>query len=234
MQEIKAISFDCYGTLVDWESGIKLAFRNLFLDQKISEDEDKLLELFAKHESDLESRLPIIPYFDVLDQVAQGVAKEIGADVSASKCKDFAESIEDWPLYDDVMPMLKKLNKKYIFCILSNVDRRCFSVTENKFEGMINIVSIAEDNGFYKPSPEAFMALLSKLAEQEIKKDELLHVAQSLFHDHEPASKLGIKSCWVDRRLDKEGWGAVPPPENSVEPTFRIKTLAELPNLLAT
>jgi 2-haloalkanoic acid dehalogenase type II len=233
MQDIKAISFDCYGTLVNWEAGIRAAFTALFSGFDIDADEDKLLELFAKHESELESRVPIIPYFDVLDQVAQGVGNDLGVQLSSTQTQAFAESIADWPLFDDVLPTLEKLHGKYQLAILSNVDRRCFSVTEGKFKGLIDIVCIAEDNGAYKPSPKAFEALLHILADKGINKDQLLHVAQSLFHDHEPAAKLGIKSCWMDRRADQDGWGAVPPPEGSVQPPHRIKSLTELITLLA-
>jgi 2-haloalkanoic acid dehalogenase type II len=233
MQDIKAISFDCYGTLVDWETGIRAAFKDLFAGMDIDASEETLLELFAKHESELEARVPIIAYWNVLDQVAAGVAKDIGVDISSERTHGFADSIGNWPLYDDVLPMLELLHGKFVLAILSNVDRRCFAVTEDKFKGMIDVVCIAEESGAYKPSFQAFEALLDILQEKGVGKDGLLHVAQSLFHDHEPAAKLGIKSCWADRRADQDGWGAVPPPEGSVQPPYRVKTLADLPGLIA-
>jgi 2-haloalkanoic acid dehalogenase type II len=232
MQDIKAISFDCYGTLVNWEEGIRGAFKALFAGIDIHADEDKLLELFAKHESELESRVPIVPYFDVLDGVAAGVGKDLGVELTSAQTQAFAESIADWPLFDDVLPTLEQLHGKYELAILSNVDRRCFSVTVDKFQGMIDIVCIAEESGAYKPSPQAFEALLAILKDKGIDKSQLLHVAQSLYHDHEPAAKLGITSCWMDRRADQEGWGAVPPPEGAVQPPHRIASLTELVTLL--
>jgi 2-haloalkanoic acid dehalogenase type II len=232
VEGVRAISFDCYGTLVDWESGIRQAFRELFADAPDKVSEEQLLELFAKHESRLEAEIPLVPYFDVLRGVAKAVALDIGAEVDDTQAEKFAASVGDWPLFDDVLPALRALHDEYTLAILSNVDRRCFSATEKQFDGLIDIVCIAEETGAYKPAPEAFHALDQRLANLGIPTAALLHVAQSLYHDHEPAGKLGIRSCWIDRRHDQQGWGAVPSPTGTVEPDYRARDLHGLVELL--
>ena len=231
---IKALSFDCYGTLVDWERGIQDAFQNLLLQARVADTiaMEKVLESFARHESRLESVTPILPYFEVLQQSAKGVGEDIGVAFSGAQRLAFAESVDYWPLFADVLPFLASMQSDYLLAILSNVDRRSFSGTLPKFSGAIQLACIAEDIGAYKPDPSAFEALLAQLAERGIQRENLLHVAQSQFHDIEPASALGIKTCWVDRRHDKQGWGAVPQPANEVSADFHISSLAELPGLL--
>ena len=233
MQNIRAISFDCYGTLVDWERGIRAAFDELFAVHIEQINHEQLLERFGAHESRLEATVPIIPYFEVLRQVATAVADDLNISISTAQADAFAESIGDWPLFDDVLPALRTLSENHTLAILSNVDRRCFDATQAKFEGLIDIVCIAEESGAYKPAPEAFHALTNHLQQQGLQKSQLLHVAQSLYHDHEPAIKLGIQSCWIDRRHDQQGWGAVPSPSGDVQPAYRSNNLQGLVQLLA-
>jgi 2-haloacid dehalogenase len=232
LQNIRAISFDCYGTLVDWEHGILAAFKKLLADTGVAVSDSELLEHFARHESKLEAQTPIIPYFEVLSRIAKRVGKDLNVSVSNQQAKLFAESIGTWPLFEDVLPALKKLQGNYTLAILSNVDRRCFKKTEKMLDGTIDLVCIAEETGAYKPSAAAFEALLGELRARNIQRDELLHVAQSLYHDHAPAQQLGIQSCLVDRRHEKAGWGAVPAPMKGITPDYCIRSLNELATLL--
>ena len=228
MPEFRAISFDCYGTLVDWETGILDAFGELLTDASHPCSNAELLEKFAKHESQLEAVVPILPYSEILTEIAKRIGAELGADASADAAANFAASIGNWPLFDDVLPALARLHDNHLVAILSNVDRNSYAATEQHFNGMIDIACIAEDIGAYKPSPTAFEALLNRLKARDIDAGQLLHVAQSLYHDHEPAQQLGIRTCWVDRRHDKNGWGAVPSPAGDVNPNFRITDMRQL------
>ena len=228
MSRFTAISFDCYGTLVDWETGIRDAFAVLLADAPARCSDAELLERFAAHESVLEAAEPILPYSEILAEIASRVGAEQGLAVSAEMAADFAASIGHWPLFDDVLPALTELHANHVLAILSNVDRKSFAATEPRFNSMIDIVCIAEDIGAYKPSPDAFHALSAELARRDIATRQHLHVAQSLYHDHEPAQRLGISTCWVDRRHAKDGWGAVPSPTGEVTTDFRITDLRQL------
>ncbi len=228
MSLFKAISFDCYGTLIDWETGIRDAFAVLLADVPGRCSDAELLERFATHESALEAAEPIVPYSEILSTIAHRTGAELGLKVSADMAACFAASIGAWPLFDDVLPALSELGENHVLAILSNVDRKSFAATEPQFNGMIDIVCIAEDIGAYKPSPAAFKALSTELAGRDIDTRHHLHVAQSLYHDHEPAQRLGISTCWVDRRHNKDGWGAVPSPTTSVTPNFRITDMRQL------
>jgi 2-haloacid dehalogenase len=232
---IKALSFDCYGTLVDWERGIQAAFEKLLADTPgVAKGitMEAALESFARHESRLEAARPILPYFDVLRQAAKGVGEDIAVVFSDAQLLSFATSVDQWPLFDDVLPFLGRMQDDYLLAILSNVDRRTFAGTLPKFSGAITVACIAEDIGVYKPDPKSFETLLARLAEHGIARDSLLHVAQSQFHDIEPARNLGIKSCWVDRRHDKQGWGAVPQPHSAVSADYQVTSLTQLADLL--
>jgi 2-haloacid dehalogenase len=228
MSLFKAISFDCFGTLIDWETGIRDAFAVLLADVPGRCSDAELLERFAVHESALEAAEPILPYSEILTEIAHRVGAELRLEVSADMAAGFAASIGTWPLFDDVLPTLSELSETHVLAILSNVDRKSFAATEPRFNGMIDIVCIAEDIGAYKPSPAAFQALSTELAGRDIDSRHHLHVAQSLYHDHEPALRLGISTCWVDRRHNKDGWGAVPSPTTGITPNFRITDMRQL------
>ena len=230
MQPINALSFDCYGTLVNWEAGILAAFTDLWPEARPEDSE--LLETFARHESRLEAQVPILAYIDVLRGVARGVADDFGLPMDDGLADAFAASIADWPLFPDVLPTLEALATDYRLVILSNVDKVSFAGTCARLGHVIDAALIAEETGAYKPDPAAFAALKTHMDEHAISAGEILHVAQSLYHDHGPAAQAGLHTCWVDRRADVEGWGAVLPPEGEVQPEYRIRSLAELPGVI--
>lgn len=232
MSRFRAISFDCYGTLVDWETGILEAMGALLERRDASRDVATILESFARHEAHLESQRPMIPYSGVLARAAKGMGRDWSVVVSDEDAVEFAVSLRRWPLFADVLPALRLLAQQHVLAILSNVDRTSFSHTERQFEGLIDVACIAEETGAYKPAPEAFEALLAALSARGIAKTEVLHVAQSMFHDHEPARCMGLATCWIDRRHGQAGWGAVPAPSQEIQCDYSIVSLMELPKLL--
>jgi 2-haloacid dehalogenase len=229
MSGIRAVTFDCYGTLVDWETGIAAATAKLLDDRGTTQARSNVLESFARYEAEYESRTPIMPYHDVLRAVISAMGRDWKIEFTADETLWFADSIGRWPLFADVLPVLRTLHGRVVVGILSNVDRRSFRRTEPAFEGLIDVCCIAEEIGAYKPAPKAFETMLERLADRAIGREEVLHVAQSLFHDHAPASALGIETCWLDRRHGQEGWGAVVPPRGEVRPAHRITSMSELP-----
>lgn len=227
---IRALSFDCYGTLVDWEQGMLSAFARVWPDSQLPQHE--LLEAFARHESRLEAQVPILPYVDVLRGVVRGMANDFGYALSATDADRFAASIADWPLYADTLPVLEALAADYPLIILSNVDAVSFAGTRRRLGHVLNAALIAAEIGAYKPDPAAFAALLTHCAALGVAAHEVLHVAQSHYHDHGPAAAAGLRTCWLDRRAHAAGWGAVPAPPAACEPEFRLADLHGLAPLL--
>jgi 2-haloalkanoic acid dehalogenase type II len=227
-RRFRAVTFDCYGTLVDWETGIGATVAELLTRRGITRPTDAVLESFARREAEIEARTPIVPYHALLREAIASVGRDLGVDFDARDTLAFADSIGRWPLFADVLPALQRLRESMVVAILSNVDWRSFRNTEPAFAGSVEIFCLAEDIGAYKPSPVAFAALLARLADRGIAATEVLHVAQSLFHDHAPASQLGIATCLLDRRHGQPGHGAVIPPVGQVDTDYRIVSLTEL------
>lgn len=218
----KFLTFDCYGTLVDWESGILAALRPLLAAHHIDINEDELLARYAQHETELEAG-PYSRYRDVLAQVVVRLGSEYGFTPTENEQRSLAESIRNWQPFPDTISALQRLASRYSLVILSNIDDDLFAFTQQKLGVNFTDVITAQQAGSYKPSRNNF-----ELALQRIGRDnaEILHVAQSLFHDVAPARALGIATAWINRRKDKQGSGATPP--SSATPDATFATLAEL------
>jgi 2-haloalkanoic acid dehalogenase type II len=136
--------------------------------------------------------------------------------------------VGDWPAFPDTVAALHALQERYRLVILSNVDRLSFAATQQRLGVTFYAVHTAQDIGTYKPDVANFVYLIERLATDGIEKSEILHVAQSLYHDHAPANRIGLASAWIDRRHDAAGWGATAPPPQGVRYDFRFESLAEL------
>lgn len=228
LTDFKALSFDCYGTLIDWETGIGEALQLLLARSGLSLDRDSVLEAFARHEAAQETATPTLPYPEVLAAVHARLAREWGVEPSHAEGQTFGRSVGDWPPFPDSAPALRYLKQHYQLVILSNVDRQSFAATNRRLEVSFDHVFTAQDIGSYKPSLRNFEYLVAGLAKAGIRKHEILHVAESLFHDHAPANRMGIASTWIHRRAGKQGHGATHPPETMPRYDFRFTSLAEL------
>ena len=225
--EIKAISFDCYGTLIDWESGIADALSDWSRRRGTGLERAKLLAAFSEVEPVVQSSNPELPYPDVLRRVAQGIGRRLAFPVSDDEANSFARSIRRWPPFPDTSKALARLQKRYRLAVLSNVDKESFAATERALDIRFDLVCTAEEIGSYKPDPRNFRFLLARLSEMGIASGELLHAAQSLFHDVQPAGALGIRTAWVNR-YGGAGNGAARAPEAEVLPDITVSSLAEL------
>jgi len=212
LSQVKALSFDCYGTLIDWETGLKDVLNPWAAASKLLQRDDRLLELFGCHEAAVEAEHPSWLYRDVLREVMRRIGRELGADAAGETVEHLANSVGDWPAFHDSAEALQRLKQRYKLCILSNVDHHSFTGTLPRLKVEFDLVVTAEDVGSYRPSLRNFKALLDRLWEFGVAPEELLHVAQSLYHDHAPAKRLGLKSAWIDRRRGMEGSGATLPP----------------------
>ena len=225
--EIKAISFDCYGTLIDWESGIADALSGWSRRHGAALERAELLAAFSEAEPVEQSADPDLAYPDVLRRVAQRIGRRFALPVSDAEAGEFARSIRRWPPFSDTSKALNRLQERYRLAVLSNVDKASFAATERALGIRFDLVCTAEEIGSYKPDPRNFHFLLARLSESGIAGTELLHAAQSLFHDIEPARALGIRTAWVDRYGGADN-GAARAPQGRVKADIRVSGLDEL------
>jgi 2-haloacid dehalogenase len=199
------ISVDCYGTLIDWESGILPVLRTLLGNHGQSLPDAALLELYGEFEAEAESG-PYQSYRDVLQAVVRAFANRLHFEASSAEIRSLGESVRAWPPFPDMVRALHELQKRYKLAVISNIDDDLFAETRKhlgvEFDGVIT----AERARSYKPSINNFQIALRTLA---LSPDRLLHAAQSIYHDVVPARSLGISTVWVNRKSARPGVGAV-------------------------
>lgn len=220
-----AITFDCYGTLIDWEQGILNALQPVLAPREVDVGEDELLERYARHEAVLEAG-DYLTYREVLAESLRGLGAELGFDVTADDAQRFAEAMGDWPAFHDTAPALRRLHERFRLGVITNCDRDLFARSNRRLGVTFEWIVAAEDARAYKPSRRPFELALETI---ELPRERILHAAQSLFHDHVPAKQLGLTTVWVDRRHDRPGFGATP--EASATPDLTVpdmKTLADV------
>jgi 2-haloacid dehalogenase len=228
LHDFRALSFDCYGTLIDWESGIFTALQPLLARSGQSLSRDAALETFAQHESAQEEETPALVYAELLATVHRRLAKAWNVTVTESDHARFGASVPDWPAFPDSSAALAYLKQYYRLVILSNVDRESFEGSNRRLGVEFDAIYTAQDIGSYKPNPRNFDYMLTHTAARGIAKTDILHTAQSLFHDHGPAKKFGLASAWIDRRHDQSGWGATMAPPKEAGYDFRFPSLAAM------
>ena len=226
LTDFRVLTFDCYGTLIDWESGLFSALRPLLERARVTHPRDDVLTTFAQYESRQEAANPAMRYADLLIRVHAQLACAWGAEPDPVESAAFGASVGDWPAFDDTVASLRYLKQHYKLVILSNVDRASFAATLPRLGVAFDAVFTAQDIGSYKPDPRNFAYLVDRLAAMGIAKTDILHTAQSLFHDHAPANAAGLASAWIDRRQDAAGWGATSPPPPGVRYDFRFPSMA--------
>jgi 2-haloacid dehalogenase len=201
------LTFDCYGTLIDWERGILAALRPVLDRHGIAISDAAALELYGELESAAESG-PYRPYRDVLTTVMDGFGERLGFAPTDDERAALVASVGDWPPFPDTVEALRALAGRFRLVILSNIDDDLFALSARHLGVAFAAVVTAQQVGSYKPDPRNFRALLDRL---DTAPDRVLHVAQSLFHDIAPAKALGLTTVWVNRRHDRPGSGATPP-----------------------
>lgn len=227
LTDFDTLSFDCYGTLIDWESGIFEALRPLLARIDPPLTRDQVLEAHARHESAQQRYTPHLRYRELLAIVYKRLAEEWQVPYTPADCIAYGQSVRDWPAFDDSAPALQYLKQHYRLVILSNVDNESFSHSNAKLQVEFDAIITAEDVGSYKPSPRNFEYMLEKLAARGVGKEKILHTAESLFHDHQPANAFGLASCWIHRRHAKQGFGATMNPGTQPRVDFRFVSMAE-------
>jgi 2-haloalkanoic acid dehalogenase type II len=228
LTDFKVLTFDCYGTLIDWESGMLAGLASLTdrLDRELTRNE--ILEAHARHESSQQRQTPAKRYQELLSIVYRRLAEEWGIRASWDECVRYGRSIKDWPTFPDSADALRYLKQHYKLVILSNIDNESFSASNRKLGVDFDAIYTAEDIGSYKPADANFEYMLTMLKSLGIEKSAILHTAESLFHDHVPANRHGLKSCWIYRRHMQEGFGATLHPGDMPSYDFRFNSLAEM------
>jgi len=226
LSDFKALSFDCYGTLIDWETGLANALEPLRLQAGLSREE--VLQAFGNAEHEVEEEHPAMRYSELLALVHARLTERLGLRKDEEAARAFGQSVGDWPAFPDSPEALAYLKGHFKLIILSNVDRASFARSNRRLGVGFDGIYTAEEIGSYKPDLRNFEFLLERIAEHGIAKGELLHVAQSLFHDHVPANRIGIASAWIDRRHDQPGGGATKVPDPMPRYDFRFTSMAKL------
>ena len=228
LRPYRALSFDCYGTLIDWESGILAALRPALHRHAGDLTDDAILEAFGQAEARREASTPTAPYPTILAGVHGDLMTAWGLPAEPAEARAFADSVGAWPAFPDTVEALRYLQEHFVLAILTNVDRASFRGTNERLGVSFAHIITAQDVGSYKPARANFEALLGELAGSGIEAGQLLHVAQSVYHDIEPARAIGLDTVWVDRRHDRSGWGATRAPDDDGAVGWRVSGLAEL------
>jgi len=221
----EVLSFDCYGTLIDWEAGILAGLRSVLDPRGVLEGDDDLLERYARHEAAIEAG-PYLRYRDVLARALAETCAELGVDPTAAELAAFGGSVGDWPAFPDSAEALAALKRRFTLAVITNCDDDLFAASSRRLGVEFDHVITAEQAGSYKPSHRNFEVAFERIGRP---RSRILHVAQSLFHDHVPAKALGLSTVWIDRRHGRPGGGATPPAEASPDLTVAdMETFARL------
>ncbi|PSB08273.1 haloacid dehalogenase type II [filamentous cyanobacterium Phorm 46] len=224
--QFEVVSFDCYGTLIDWERGILPVLKQLLSSREIDLSDDGTLELFAEFESELEKdKSDYIEYRKILQEIVKKFDQKLNFEPTETEVKTLADSVNNWQPFPDTVAALSALKQKYKLAVISNIDDDLFAGTAKHLKVEFDWLITAQQVRSYKPSTRNFEIALETMG---IPPEKLLHVAQSVYHDIVPASSMGISTVWVNRRQGKAGFGATMPANG--KPDFEVpdlKTLVE-------
>ena len=227
LTRFKALSFDCYGTLIDWETGLWNSLQPLVERSRV--DRETALATFGLIEPEQEHETPTLPYRDILARVHAKLAERWDLKSTDAMDKAFGLSVGQWPPFPDTVEALAYLKRHYKLIILSNVDRQNFTATNKLLHVEFDAICTAEEIGSYKPDPKNFAYLLNATGKLGLTKTDLLHTAQSLYHDHTPAERAGIARCWINRRGDTgKGSGATKAVDHMPKLDFEFPTLGAM------
>ena len=211
----EALTFDCYGTLIDWEAGIGRGLTAVTAAHRVDAGVDDLLERYARHEAPLEAG-PYRRYREILGLGMRGACAELGMETSAEEEAAFGDSVGEWPAFSDSAAALARLAERFSLGVITNCDDDLFAASNRRLGVTFDWIVTAQQAGSYKPSHRNFEMAFERIG---LPRDRILHVAQSLFHDHVPAKEFELATVWIDRRHDRPGFGATPPADATPDVT---------------
>ena len=200
----KVLTFDCYGTLIDWEAGLLSALRPILRDHGKNIPDDQALQIYSELELAAESG-PFRPYRSILETVVLGFGQRLGFTPTAVQVRSLPESLRDWLPFPDTVSALRRLKSRYKLVILSNVDDDLFGYSAKRMEVRFDQVITAQQCRSYKPALNNFRTAMQRLG---VGPDAILHCAESRLHDIAPARELGIANVWVNRHAARPGTSA--------------------------
>ncbi|PYX97691.1 MAG: haloacid dehalogenase type II [Acidobacteria bacterium] len=221
----QALTFDCYGTMIDWEKGIFSALRPILEAHGKTIDDFALLKLYSELELKAEQG-EFRKYREVLQSVVAGFGEQLGFKPSEEEIRSLPGSLPQWPPFPDTVAALKRLQPRYKLAVISNIDDDLFAGSEPKLQAQFDHVITAEQARSYKPSHNNFRLALKRLG---LAPDHVLHVGQSLYHDVTPAKSLGIATVWVNRPSPRPGTGAARTADG--KPDLEVSDLATLADI---
>jgi len=228
LSDFKVLTFDCYGTLIDWENGMIEALKPLTSKVSATLTRNTILEAHARYESLQQRHTPAKNYREILATVYKRLAEEWGVPATWDDCLAYGRSVGDWPAFPDSAGALQYLKQHYRLVILSNVDNASFALSNKRLQVAFDATYVAEDIGTYKPDQRNFSYMLENLKAIGVEKHQILHTAESMFHDHAPANISGLKSAWIYRRHGDTGFGATMTPEKMPSYDFRFDSMADM------
>lgn len=229
LSDYRLLCFDVYGTLIDWEGGILAALAPMLVRNNAQFSREELLTVYHEFESEQQRLTPDMPYSQLLSTIHPRLAQRLGLETTSEESKQFGESVGRWPAFPDTVDALRRLSKHHKLVVLSNVDRASFAQSNaGSLQGFpFDLIITAQDIGSYKPDQRNFKHMIKAVqAEFNVEPSQILQTAQSQFHDHQPARKVGIKSVWIERPGATMG--------NQGDPIFdwRFDTLGEMASAL--
>jgi len=224
--KFQVLSFDCYGTLIDWERGIVEALMPVLSARHIGLSDEQVLELYAELEAEAEQG-SYVKYREVLRRVVQQLGSKLGFVPYASELDCIADSLKSWIPFPDTVEALETLKRRFRLAIISNIDDDLFAFSAQHLKVEFDWVITAEQVKAYKPSSDPFEYAIDRVG---LSTERMLHIAQSIYHDIVPAKAVGLSTVWVNRRKGKSGPGAIPPAQG--QPDLEVTDLKALVTIL--
>lgn len=229
LTDFSTLTFDCYGTLIDWEAGIVAALAPWLARHGCSVSRDEQLAAFGTFEPRLQAATPAALYPEILRGVIGAMAARWALPLDDAEAEAFAGSVADWPAFADSPEALAYLKRHYKLAVISNIDRQSFAASNRRLGVAFDLVVTAQDVGAYKPDLRNFRYAFEKLVALGVAREQILHVAESLYHDHVPGKKLGLATVWVNRAQGRPAASAAA--REAVTPDYEVPDLAALVEL---
>jgi len=227
LRDFSTLTFDVVGTLIDYEAGILDWFRPTLRERGVSKADEEVLTTFATVEDKYQRETPEKTFTEMLPLIYSGMTSEWGMESRKEDAEGFGDSIRSWPPFPDTVEALKELGARYRLVAVTNADSWALGHMSATMGDPFAEAITCDEVGVNKPSPRVFEYVLEKLAPAGVEKKDILHVAQSQYHDIAPASALGFATMWIERRHGKGDYGATPVPERVATPTFHSTSLAD-------
>ena len=226
-KQFNTLTFDVVGTLIDFETGILDWFRPAIAKRGIEKTDEEILTSFAGCEDRYQREAPDKPFTAMLPLIYRDMISRWDIEASDSEASEFQESIQWWPAFPDTVASLDELKKRYRLVAVTNADAWALKYMSATMNDPFDEQITCDEVGVNKPSPRVFEYLLEKLAPLGVSRGEILHTAQSQYHDIIPAMKLGFATMWIERRHGKGSYGATPKPDQVAEPTYHAHSMTD-------